>query len=396
MKNYYRILNIRSNAASEEIKASYRKLAKRYHPDANPDNAAAAETFADINEAYRILSDQTARARYDAQLQQENAPRRSAAPNVNVHTAARPVKPQRMTLQDLEAQAQLETQKAVQAGVQAQLAAVHERAYKEGYTRGSKDGQAFAAKRLADESKKYKQQLAKSARNQSELEEELFARDRELAKANDLVRDLRARLQRLQKALPLDRNDPVAATIDETKFRTKELENAIADIHISADRLQTSATAQLNDRYTQLKRRLAAINGTLGELDEEADNLRAQHDLQKYLYQAQSDDATPEEQTAQVLWKHFGELLSLALAGDADAQNALGELYYKGDKIARDLSQAVYWFREAVAQHHPAAIGNLGKCYLNGEGVRRNKSIGLAYLRQAENLGATTEPPRKP
>ena len=64
-----------------------------------------------------------------------------------------------------------------------------------------------------------------------------------------------------------------------------------------------------------------------------------------------------------------------------------GELYYRGDTVERDLKQAVYWFREAFMQKNPAAIYNLGVCYSGGEGVRQNKSIGLALFRQAENLG---------
>ena len=86
-------------------------------------------------------------------------------------------------------------------------------------------------------------------------------------------------------------------------------------------------------------------------------------------------------------WVHFDELSALALSGDAEAQNALGEIYYKGETVQRDYVQAVYWFREAVAQKHPAAIYNLGACYLMGHGVTKNRGIGLGFLRQADNLG---------
>jgi curved DNA-binding protein CbpA len=53
----YRILGLRSNATYEEIKSSYRRLARRYHPDLNPGSAQQAEQFIQVNAAYRQLMD---------------------------------------------------------------------------------------------------------------------------------------------------------------------------------------------------------------------------------------------------------------------------------------------------------------------------------------------------
>ncbi len=70
MNNYYSILGVRSTASTAEIKTAYKKLAKAYHPDKNPGNAAAAEEkFKRINEAYHILTDANKRARFDYQLE---------------------------------------------------------------------------------------------------------------------------------------------------------------------------------------------------------------------------------------------------------------------------------------------------------------------------------------
>lgn len=65
-KDYYQILGISKEANQEEIKKAYRKLALKYHPDANPNNKEEAEKkFKEIGEAYAILSDPEKRARYD-------------------------------------------------------------------------------------------------------------------------------------------------------------------------------------------------------------------------------------------------------------------------------------------------------------------------------------------
>lgn len=65
-KNYYKILGLNSDKATEEdIKSSYRKLAKLYHPDINPGDMHAAENFKNINEAYQVLGNEETRKKYD-------------------------------------------------------------------------------------------------------------------------------------------------------------------------------------------------------------------------------------------------------------------------------------------------------------------------------------------
>lgn len=64
-KNYYDILGVEKTATADEIKSAYRKLAKKYHPDLNPNNEEAANKFKEINEAYETLSDDNKRKMYD-------------------------------------------------------------------------------------------------------------------------------------------------------------------------------------------------------------------------------------------------------------------------------------------------------------------------------------------
>jgi DnaJ-class molecular chaperone len=64
-KDYYKILGVKRGASEAEIKAAYRRMARKHHPDVNPGDKAAAERFKEINEAYEVLSKPDLRARYD-------------------------------------------------------------------------------------------------------------------------------------------------------------------------------------------------------------------------------------------------------------------------------------------------------------------------------------------
>lgn len=65
MKDYYEVLNVEKNASDDEIKRAYRTMAKKHHPDLNPNNSEAEQTFKEVSNAYEILSDPTKRSNYD-------------------------------------------------------------------------------------------------------------------------------------------------------------------------------------------------------------------------------------------------------------------------------------------------------------------------------------------
>ena len=63
--DYYKILGLDKNASEKDIKAAYRKLARQYHPDLNPNDPEANKKFQQINEANEVLSDPEKRKKYD-------------------------------------------------------------------------------------------------------------------------------------------------------------------------------------------------------------------------------------------------------------------------------------------------------------------------------------------
>src|SRR5688500_20093143 len=64
-KDYYRVLGIPATASEKDVTSAYRKLAKKLHPDANPNDRGAEERFKDVSAAYDVLGDPAKRKEYD-------------------------------------------------------------------------------------------------------------------------------------------------------------------------------------------------------------------------------------------------------------------------------------------------------------------------------------------
>lgn len=64
-RDYYEVLGVDQNASDKDIKKGFRRMAMKYHPDRNPDDKVAEESFKEVNEAYEVLSDGQKKAAYD-------------------------------------------------------------------------------------------------------------------------------------------------------------------------------------------------------------------------------------------------------------------------------------------------------------------------------------------
>ena len=502
MKNYYRILNVAPDASEEEIKRSFRILAKRYHPDTNKGDRVAARRFDEIHEAYTILADADARADYDARLEKEHLTLRDLN-EIDAAIARRN--------QENEARlAQIQYRAQVQAEMQGQMQVVRDQAYKEGYARGKVDGRKEAEndlmsvngdlKEVLSENADLKRRLSERETSSGELEQELFDRDRELAHKNEYIQDLEIQLQWLKKASvvsAMPEADPLRGSIEGTQSRIMELEREIKGNGPSPVSIMTSLSPEQQIRRNLIKEKVDDLNNQLSLLMTELSNItneseqkqksdeaekvltsmedralawakKAKADRQlssrtlygalgvliwatdeeikreyenivkkyegksdpestfflkraKEAYAVLSDPDKRKEYNSSLgvteeriakereliaennavqdefrknledkeFWAKFDETSALAMAGNADAQNELGEIYYRGENVAQDFNQAAYWFREAFEQKHAKAIYNLAQCYLKGEGVSRNHIIGTAMLRQAANRGYT-------
>ena len=65
MPDFYEVLGVERHADAQAIKSAYRRLAKEHHPDRNPGDSKAEQTFKDVNRAYEVLKDPERRSAYD-------------------------------------------------------------------------------------------------------------------------------------------------------------------------------------------------------------------------------------------------------------------------------------------------------------------------------------------
>lgn len=343
MKNYYQILGIKPTATDAEIKSSYRVLAKKYHPDVNPDDASAASKFADINEANAVLSDPTSRAEYDAKLREANTPHPSqeeiiARQRAQAQEAARQAAYRNMTMNGMggsrrdATMARARAQAQAQANMaQAQIQALVNQAYQQGVaeTRSVLDPEiqklkaALATavaenkklKGVQDSEAELKRKLVESENDRRDLEQELFERDRELTLSNTRIKELedalteqhggaakRARaesaelkseLDKAQKAIRELEKEKAAIQAEKAKIEKEKQELAETVGRLERDNkqfdLKNSAQIRLQqDKRKQLQDEIDALNKKVEELTAEIESVRAENE--QWLQYAKSEE----------------------------------------------------------------------------------------------------------
>lgn len=149
----------------------------------------------------------------------------------------------------------------------------------------------------------------------------------------------------------------------------------------------SSAKSEAERSVTRLPDEITTIN-ELPSILQEGLTPEEKADLLKKIMPTADDGSTPDEQ--------FLKLRQDAEAGDAEAQNALGTLFYTGEAISRDetgkimdydLESAAGWFFRAAEQGHPGAQFNLGLMYAEGHGVPQDAAKAAEWFAKAAEQG---------
>lgn len=400
MKNYYQILGIKPNATDDEIKRSYRVLAKKYHPDVNPGDASAASKFADINEANAVLSDPQQRAEYDAKLREANAPHPSqeeiiARQRAQAQEAARQAAFRTMNMSGMNTRARVQAQAQAQAAMaQAQVQAMVNQAYKKGADDASAQFRAEIQqlkaslakmtaetkkiKELQDSESELKRKLATAERDRRELEQELFSRDRENSLEKTRIKELEDALD-AQNTNRRAKNEiqELKAELDKTKKTVLEMERELSALRAEKEAienerdslaetcsrlerdnkqfdLKNSAQIRLQqDKRRQLQEEIEALRKQVEELTAELDAARAENE--QWVQYAQSEDFLSDTEKRIEAWNKktnkdkrlakptlYGDLGVLIWATDEEIKDAYNKLIKRysgkaGDAIAAKL-----------------------------------------------------------
>ena len=84
MRDPYDVLGVAKNASAKDIKSAFRRLAKTYHPDQNPDDPKAKDRFAEVNQAYEVVGDETKRGQFDrGEIDAGGKPRFASSPTTS-------------------------------------------------------------------------------------------------------------------------------------------------------------------------------------------------------------------------------------------------------------------------------------------------------------------------
>ena len=300
MINYYAFLGLTDKATDEQIKQSYRALAKRYHPDLHPGDTVAAKKFAQINEAMEIIGDPSKRKEYDNKCAAEKAAaaRAAAARTAAASQTSAAHSAGTSTVRPMGGMSQMAGR--AYAGSAAGAQAVINDAYRKGYDAGvaaTSNARNVAAETWKTSAENWQKEAGDRRRDLDEARRQIEAYRRKLDEADVNTRKLEdlVRLQR-EKAedARLDSKAEMAAREDiketlETKIREleAELEKRISDYEnkLSVEREARKFAEADKLRLTREVARLKEENDTLsdklneweayGESEEEDERLQA-------------------------------------------------------------------------------------------------------------------------
>ncbi len=429
MKNYYQILNVKPNATDVEIKRNYRVLAKKYHPDVNPGNEAAANRFTDINEAHDVLSDPKRRAEYDAKLKEASAPKprpediiarqraaaqaaaRNAAMRENMaraHHQGGTLDPSVMVQRAAAQQtSQVNAQAVAQQvqNMQAQMATIKNNAYKAGYDKGFAAARAVADKeeskltatmrQLRMEIADLKTELTSIEADRSDLEQELFKRDCELTQEKRRADDLEYKLSVANAHKAEKPRKHTTAEYDELAIRLEDAHSKLKllEKEKTQSELRNQAQIQLqHDKRQHLQDELDKQTSLVLELKKEIESLRAENEQwQQY---AKSEDFISEAERRLQEWdkkqKADKKLAKTTLYGP------LGVLIWAtSEEIDAAYAKLVKYYSSKHDENSEQKLGNIQESYavLSDPEKRAayNESIGIDDERIKKERAAIEE-----
>lgn len=397
MKNYYKIMGLKPTATENEIKSAYRLLAKRFHPDVNPGNAAAAEKFAALGEAYEILSDPAKRADYDRQIvierQQAQAAQQQAAHQQAAQAAA--ARAAYGYAQQQSAYARQNAQGAGQASrqfiqqqqmqIQQLLVKVAE-AQHEGYVKGQAAGYNEARLKFAPEIDHLRSELDAAMSREADYaaavdryKKRLEAAEAEIKSLKQRKDEQEARLSaQLEKALGdaeklRKEQSAKVKNAESAKKRVDELESVIEELKRENGEIKFRVSA-LESENGELTSKLFKKDTALTDLKLENNRLRGEKAFFENEFTKTKAEVEEKEEAIELLnqtvaqWEDFSASL--------DTAEAMKTLKSGWDKQLRDL-------KKKLKETH---YGTLGVLYIATEEEIKEafKKLVKKYTKKAE------------
>lgn len=396
MSTLYTVLGLPETATDEQIKQTYRMLAKRYHPDLHPGDAGVAKKFAEVNEAMETLGDPQKRKEYDNK-------RREAKKQAEQQAAAREAAAAAARARASAARATMASRPYV--GTAQGAAAVVNDAYRKGYNEG------FAA--AGQQRNAAAETWKKSSENwQKEAEKshgEIDILKAALEKARQRAADAEASARRMEASLSLQRNATEEAKrgIDAESASKEALRQSYESklaTEREARRYSDADKVRLSREVMRLKEENDALRARLGEAPAAVHATPEPPPIEHPAYESPAPEQPPVPPVTQTTYVPpaneapihaavvdpavIADLRERAESGDGAAAVTLSKMYLDGDGVHKDAAEGVRLLTLGVAAGNADALYHLGLCCLNGEGTDFDLNRGIQLVREAAEQGS--------